>query len=197
PSTVNDSARAMMAAASNERFTVRLQQSLAIVAAFMFCPICRRRSVSLSQHPFAIEDDVTVCQVRVRRVCNVGVKRGRAGGRVMVRWDRQYIMCAGAAVVAGLLSVSIADAQSVPDATPLSYSAAQIFAEALRDQKTLRDQTAAPDESEWSDFSALADAQWRRSSRGVAQRRPQPLPAVDGFKRHNGGSTGGGKSTPD
>src|SRR5215813_6172728 len=153
PSTVNDSARAMMAAASNERFTVRLQQSLAIVAAFMFCPICRRRSVSLSQHPFAIEDDVTVCQVRVRRVCNVGVKRGRAGGRVMVRWDRQYIMCAGAAVVAGLLSVSIANAQSVPDAMPPSYSAAEIFA------KLLRDQPAGTDETEWSDFSALAYAQ--------------------------------------
>jgi hypothetical protein len=41
PSTVNDSARATTAAASNGRFktSVRLQRSLAIVAAFMFCPI--------------------------------------------------------------------------------------------------------------------------------------------------------------
>src|SRR6516162_10578743 len=70
PSTVNDSARAMMAAAANDRFktSVRLQRSLAIVAAFMFLPNCRRWSVSFSQHPFAIEDDVTVCQVRVRRL---------------------------------------------------------------------------------------------------------------------------------
>jgi hypothetical protein len=45
PSTVNDSARAMMAAASNDRFktSVRLQQSLAIAAAFMFCPIAGAR----------------------------------------------------------------------------------------------------------------------------------------------------------
>ena len=105
----------------------------------MFLPNCRRGIVSFSQHPFAIEDDVTVCQVRVRRMCNFDIKRRRARGRVMVRWDRQYIMCAGAAAVAGLLSVSIANAQSVPDATPLSYSAAEIFAKVLRDQPAAAD----------------------------------------------------------
>ena len=101
-------ALAMMAAASNRRCkrSVRLQRSPAMVAAFMFLPNCRRGIVSFSQHPFAIEDDVTVCQVRVRRMCNFYIKRGRVRGRVMVRWDRQYIMCAGAAIVAALLSVS-------------------------------------------------------------------------------------------
>ena len=103
----------------------------------------------------------------------------------MVRWDRQYIMCAGAAVVAGLLSVSMANAQSVPDATPLRYSAAEIFA------KTLRDQTAAADETEWSDFSALAYAQSRRSAPAGVQWLPQPMPAVDGFNAKIDGYGGG------
>jgi hypothetical protein len=103
----------------------------------------------------------------------------------MVRLERQYIMCAGAAVVAGLLSVSMANAQSVPDATPLSYSAAEIFA------KTLRDQTAAADETEWSDFSALAYAQSRRSSPAGVQWLPQPMPAVDGFNGKIEGYGGG------
>jgi hypothetical protein len=103
----------------------------------------------------------------------------------MVRLDRQYIMCAGAAVVAGLLSVSIANAQSVPDTMPLSYSAAEIFA------KTVRDQPAAADETEWSDFSALAYAQSRRSSPAGVQWLPQPLPAVDGFNGKIDGYGGG------
>ena len=103
----------------------------------------------------------------------------------MVRLDRQYILCAGAAVVAGLLSVSIANAQSVPDATPLSYSAAQIFAKALRDQP------AAADETEWSDFSALAYAQSRRSAPAGVQWLPQPMPAVDGFNAKIDGYGGG------
>src|SRR5215469_1946970 len=106
-------APAMMAAASaGFKTSVRLQRSLAIVGALMFLPNCRRGIVSFSQHTFAIEDDVTVCQVRVRRMCNFDIKRGMARGRVMVR-------------LAGLLSVSIANGQSVPDAVPLSYSAAE------------------------------------------------------------------------
>ena len=103
----------------------------------------------------------------------------------MVRWDRQYIMCAGAAVVAGLLSVSMANAQSVPDATPLGYSAAEIFA------KVLRDQTVAAEETEWSDFSALAYAQSRRSAPAGVQWLPQPMPAVDGFNAKIDGYGGG------
>lgn len=103
----------------------------------------------------------------------------------MVRWDRRYIMCAGAAAVAGLLSVSMASAQSVGDATPLSYSAAEIFAKALRDQ------SAAADETAWSDFSALAYAQSRRSSPAGVQWLPQPLPAVDGFNAKIDGYGGG------
>jgi len=109
----------------------------------------------------------------------------------MVRLGCQYIMCAGAAVVAGLLSVSIANAQSVPDATPLSYSAAQIFAKALRDQNTLRDQTAAAEETEWADFAALAYAQSRRSAPAGVQWLPQPMPAVDGFNGKIEGYGGG------
>jgi len=103
----------------------------------------------------------------------------------MVRLDRQYIMCAGAAVVAGLLFVSLANAQSVPDTVPLSYSTAQIFAKALRDQ------TAAADETEWSDFSALAYAQSRRSAPAGVQWLAQPLPAVDGFNGKIDGYGGG------
>jgi hypothetical protein len=103
----------------------------------------------------------------------------------MVRLDRQYRMCAGAAVVAGLLSVSIANAQSVPDTVPLSYSAAEIFAKALRDP------TAAAEETEWSDFSALAYAQSRRSAPAGVQWLPQPLPAVDGFNAKIDGYGGG------
>jgi hypothetical protein len=107
----------------------------------------------------------------------------------MVRLDRQYIMCTGAAVVAGLLSVSIANAQSVADTVPLSYSAAQIFA------KTLRDPTAAAEETEWSDFSALAYAQSRRSAPAGVQWLPQPLPAVDGFNAKVDGYGGGASHT--
>jgi len=95
-------------------------------------------------------------------------------------------MCAGAAVVAGLLSVSMANAQSVPDATPLSYSAAEIFA------KILHDPTAAAEETAWSDFSALAYAQSRRSAPAGVQWLPQPMPAVDGFNAKIDGYGGGG-----
>jgi hypothetical protein len=103
----------------------------------------------------------------------------------MVRLDRQYIMCAGAAVVAGLLFVSIANAQSVSDTVPLSHSAAEIFAKALRDQ------TAAAEETEWSDFSALAYEQSRRSAPAGVQWLPQPLPAVDGLNGKIDGYGGG------
>jgi hypothetical protein len=103
----------------------------------------------------------------------------------MVRLDRQYRMCAGAAVVAGLLSGSIANAQSVPDTVPLSYSAAEIFAKALRDQP------APADEAQWSDFSALAYAQSRRSAPAGVQWLPQPLPAVDGLNGKIDGYGGG------
>ena len=102
----------------------------------------------------------------------------------MVRLD-QYIMYAGAAAVAGLLSVSMANAQSVPDATPLGYSAAEIFA------KVLRDQTVAAEETAWSDFSALAYAQSRRSAPAGVQWLPQPMPAVDGFNAKIDGYGGG------
>ena len=94
-------------------------------------------------------------------------------------------MCAGAAVVAGLLSVSMANAQSVPDATPMRYSAAEIFA------KILHDPTAAAEETAWSDFSALAYAQSRRSSPAGVQWLPQPMPAVDGFNAKIDGYGGG------
>jgi hypothetical protein len=97
-------------------------------------------------------------------------------------------MCAGAAVVAGLLSASMASAQSVSDTTPLSYSTAEIFA------KTLRDRTVA-DETEWSDFSALAYAQSRRSAPAGVQWLTQPMPAVDGFNAKIDGYGGGASHT--
>jgi hypothetical protein len=79
----------------------------------------------------------------------------------------------------------MANAQSVPDAVPLSYSAAEIFA------KVLRDQPAAADETAWSDFSALAYAQSRRSSPAGLQWLPQPMPAVDGLNAKIDGYGGG------
>ena len=94
-------------------------------------------------------------------------------------------MCAGAAFVAALLSVSIASAQSLPDATPLRYSAAEIFA------KILHDPTAAAEETAWSDFSALAYAQSRRSAPAGVQWLPQPMPAVDGLNAKIDGYGGG------
>jgi hypothetical protein len=73
----------------------------------------------------------------------------------------------------------------MPDATPLRYSAAEIFA------KILDDPTAAADETKWSDFSALAYAQSRRSSHAGVQWLPQPMPAVDGFNAKIDGYGGG------
>jgi hypothetical protein len=47
------------------------------------------------------------------------------------------------------------------------------------------------DETAWSDFSALAYAQSRRSTLGGVQWLPQPLPAVDGFNAKIDGYGGG------
>jgi hypothetical protein len=77
----------------------------------------------------------------------------------------------------------------MPNTAPLSYSTTDIFA------KTLRDQTATADETEWSDFSALAYARSPRSAPAGVQWLPQPLPAVDGINGKIAGFGGGANHT--
>jgi hypothetical protein len=103
----------------------------------------------------------------------------------MVRLDSQYARSAAAAVVAAVLSLSSAKAESISETMPLSYFAAEIFA------KTLHDQTATVDETAWSDFSALAYAKSQRAAPAGVQWLPQPLPAVDGFNAKIDGYGGG------
>jgi hypothetical protein len=93
------------------------------------------------------------------------------------------------ALVAGLLSLSMANAESAPDNTPLSYWAADIFA------KTVRDDTAIPDQTEWRDFSALGYARSGRSDAAAVRWLPQPLPAVDGINGKIAGFGGGADHT--
>jgi hypothetical protein len=108
---------------------------------------------------------------------------------MIMRLSRRYIASVGGAIVVGLFSVSLASAQSMPNTAPLSYSTTDIFA------KTLRDQTATADETEWSDFSALAYARSPRSAPAGVQWLPQPLPAVDGINGKIAGFGGGANHT--
>jgi hypothetical protein len=83
----------------------------------------------------------------------------------------------------------MANAESAPDNTPLSYWAADIFA------KTVRDDTAIPDQTEWRDFSALGYARSGRSDAAAVRWLPQPLPAVDGINGKIAGFGGGADHT--
>src|SRR5262245_42971857 len=109
----------------------------------------------------------------------------RRGGRVMVRLVSQFMASAAAAVVAAVLSLSSAKADSISDTMPLSYSAAEIFA------KILRDQTADTDDTIWSDFSALGYAKSSRAAPAAVQWLPPAMPAVDGFNAKIDGYGGG------
>ena len=91
----------------------------------------------------------------------------------------------GAAAVAGLLSLSMANAESVSDNTSSSYWARDVFA------KTLRDQTAISDQTQWPDVSALSYAKSARSRPPTATWLPQPMPAVDGINAKIDGYGGG------
>jgi hypothetical protein len=72
---------------------------------------------------------------------------------------------------------------------PLSYSAAEIFAKALRDD------TVALNETAWSDFSALGYAKSARTGTVANRWFPQPMPAVDGFNAKIDGYGGGANHT--
>src|SRR5262249_6428131 len=109
----------------------------------------------------------------------------RRGGRVMVRLVSQFMASAAAAVVAAVLSLSSAKADSISDTMPLSYSAAEFFA------KILRDQTADTDDTIWSVFSALGYAKSSRAAPAAVQWLPPAMPAVDGFNAKIDGYGGG------
>jgi hypothetical protein len=68
-----------------------------------------------------------------------------------MRFARQRISSVGAAVVAALLSLSVANAESASDNTSWS-SWADVFT------KSIHDQTAVSGQTDWSDVSALWSA---------------------------------------
>jgi hypothetical protein len=86
----------------------------------------------------------------------------------------------------GLLSLSMANAESMPDAAPPSHSAADIFANAVPDERGM-----ILDETKWSDFPALGYARSDRSNPAAIRWFPQPLPAVDGINAKIDGFGGG------
>jgi hypothetical protein len=102
--------------------------------------------------------------------------------------SRQFIASVSGAIVVGL-SLSMANADSAPDNTPVSYWAADIFA------KTVRDQTTISDQNEWSDLSAPGYASSGRSSTAAVPWLPQSLPAVDGINGKIAGFGGGADHT--
>ena len=107
----------------------------------------------------------------------------------MLRLVRQFIASIGAAAVAGVVSLSMANAESVSDNTSSSYWAADVFA------KTLRDQTAISDRTQWPDVSALSYAKSARSRPPPATWLPQSMPAVDGVNAKIDGYGGGASHT--
>jgi hypothetical protein len=93
-------------------------------------------------------------------------------------------MLVGAALVAGALSFSTANAESASD--NMSWSSwADVFA------KNIHDQTAISGQSEWPDASALGYARSPRSDAAAVRWLPQPLPAVDGINAKIDGFGGG------
>jgi hypothetical protein len=102
----------------------------------------------------------------------------------MVRLDRQCIVCAGAAIVAALLSLSVANAESASDnASAPNWD--EVFAQVLPDKTSISRQ------NDWLDDSALAYAKSKPSSTTPALWLAQPLPAVDGFNAKIDGYGGG------
>jgi hypothetical protein len=107
-----------------------------------------------------------------------------------MRLSRQHIASVGAAVVAGLLSLSMANAESTSDNPSWSYWTTEAF------EKTLRDQTAAiSNQTDWPDVSALGYARSPRSDATVARWLPQQMPAVDGINGKIAGFGGGADHT--
>jgi hypothetical protein len=97
-------------------------------------------------------------------------------------------MLVGAALVAGVLSFSTANAESASD--NMSWSSwADVFT------KNVHDQTAISGQSEWPDGSALGYARSPRSDAAATRWLPQPLPAVDGINGKIAGFGGGADHT--
>jgi hypothetical protein len=94
-------------------------------------------------------------------------------------------MLVGAALVAGVLLFSTANAESASD--NMSWSSwADVFT------KNIHDQTAISGQSGWPDASALGYARSSRSDAAAVQWLPQqPLPAVDGINAKIDGFGGG------
>ncbi len=111
-------------------------------------------------------------------------------GAIMLRVLRQSVASAGAALVAALLSFSVANAQSASDSTP-PRNWDEVFAQVVGDQ------TAVWKPSEWQDFAALGYAKSKRSDAAAVQWLPQPLPAVDGINGKIAGFGGGTNHTGD
>jgi hypothetical protein len=105
----------------------------------------------------------------------------------MLRSPGRFMASVGGVLVVGVLSLSMANAQSMSDKTPLSYWAADIFTYAVRDNGAILDQ--------WSDSSALGYARSGRSGTPGVRWPPQPLPAVDGINGKITGFGGGADHT--
>jgi hypothetical protein len=92
-------------------------------------------------------------------------------------------------MLVGLLSLSMANADSMTDAAPPSRAAADIFPNAARDENAILD------ESKWSDFPALGYARSERSNAAGVRGLAQPMPAVDGVNGKIAAFGGGANHT--
>jgi hypothetical protein len=104
-----------------------------------------------------------------------------AGGFIVLRLS--HIASVGAALVAGFLALSTANAESASRDTSSDYCATDVFA------KSLRDQTSG--KTEPPDVSVLGYARPARSNAAATRWFPQPLPAVDGINAKIDGFGGG------
>jgi hypothetical protein len=101
---------------------------------------------------------------------------------INVRLSRQSIASIGAAFVAALLSLSMANAESASDNTQWR-NWDEVFAQVL------------PRQTDWLDAPALGYARPMRSDAAVQWLPQRPLPAVDGINGKIDGWGGGGNGT--
>jgi hypothetical protein len=106
----------------------------------------------------------------------------------MLRRSLRRITSAGAALVAALLSLSMANAESASDNTS-SRNWDEVFAQVLPDKTSISRQT------DWLDDPALAYAKSARSDAAFQWLPQRPLPAVDGINAKIDGFGGGGTGT--
>jgi hypothetical protein len=92
---------------------------------------------------------------------------------MMLRVSRQFMASVGAAVVAGLLSLSMANAETVPDTPSSSHWAADVFAKILRDQAAISDQAQPPDIWALSYARSGTRLPWRPYMRDLARVCPR------------------------